>query len=93
MKAIIDEMLTNGSDPTKNKNLKLLIQKAVNRGVPANAIKKTMDLVSLGYTNLNFQSYDTQFEGEAYITVSGQNSNNSIRLTNEFMLAVEKDEI
>jgi ribonucleoside-diphosphate reductase alpha chain len=34
-------------------------------------------------------SYD--FNGEAYYTVSGQNSNNSVRLSDEFMAAVEGD--
>jgi len=91
MKAIVDEVLTNGADTNKNKNLKSLIQKALNRGVPLNSIKKTIDLVQLGYTILTFDAFDTQFEGEAYLTVSGQNANNSIRLTNEFMQAVEND--
>lgn len=35
--------------------------------------------------------YDGDFNGEAYGTVSGQNSNNSIRLSDEFMKAVEQD--
>jgi ribonucleoside-diphosphate reductase alpha chain len=35
--------------------------------------------------------YDTDFNGEAYLTVSGQNSNNSIRVAHEFFEAVEKD--
>src|SRR5690606_15335252 len=33
--------------------------------------------------------FDTAFEGEAYSTVSGQNSNNSIRLTDGFLEAAE----
>jgi ribonucleoside-diphosphate reductase alpha chain len=35
--------------------------------------------------------YDSDFNGEAYRTVSGQNSNNSVRVTDEFMKAVETD--
>lgn len=35
--------------------------------------------------------YSGGIEGEAYQTVSGQNSNNSIRVTDEFMKAVEED--
>lgn len=31
------------------------------------------------------QGYDSSFEGEAYTTISGQNSNNSVRLTKDFM--------
>jgi len=34
---------------------------------------------------------DYDFNGEAYLTVSGQNSNNSVRLTDEFFDAVEAD--
>lgn len=34
--------------------------------------------------------YDSHFEGEAYRTVSGQNSNNSVRVTDKFMKAVEQ---
>ena len=37
------------------------------------------------------QGYDSRFTGEAYKTVSGQNSNNSVRLTDDFMYAVETD--
>jgi len=35
--------------------------------------------------------YDPDFNGEAYRTVSGQNANNSVRVTDEFMRAVESD--
>src|SRR5665213_996702 len=36
--------------------------------------------------------YPSDYEGEAYKTVSGQNSNNSVRISNEFFHALEKDE-
>ncbi len=35
--------------------------------------------------------YDSAYESEAYQTVSGQNSNNSVRVTQEFMEAVQND--
>ena len=35
--------------------------------------------------------FDTAWEGEAYNTVTGQSSNNSVRVTNEFMEAVVKN--
>lgn len=37
------------------------------------------------------QGYSSDFNGEAYATISGQNSNNSVRLSDEFMKAVEED--
>lgn len=36
--------------------------------------------------------YPSDFNGEAYRTVSGQNSNNSVRVTDDFMSAVESKE-
>lgn len=36
--------------------------------------------------------YDSHYEGEAYRTVSGQNSNNSVRVPNSFFYALEKGE-
>jgi ribonucleoside-diphosphate reductase alpha chain len=41
--------------------------------------KKAQALIAAGY--------DSDFNGEAYHTISGQNSNNSIRVTDEFMRA------
>ncbi len=35
--------------------------------------------------------YSSDFNGEAYATVSGQNSNNSVRVDNEFLRAVSED--
>ena len=40
---------------------------------------------------LSVMGYDTDFNGEAYQTVSGQNSNNSVRVSHTFLEAVEKD--
>jgi ribonucleoside-diphosphate reductase alpha chain len=46
--------------------------------------KKVAALVAAGY--------DNGYEGEAYATVSGQNSNNSIRVPNSFFTALENNE-
>jgi ribonucleoside-diphosphate reductase alpha chain len=39
---------------------------------------------------LGKMGYDIDFDGEAYATVSGQNSNNSVRLSDEFMKKVDE---
>ncbi len=46
--------------------------------------KKVAALIAAGYPS--------DFNGEAYATVSGQNSNNSVRVTNDFLAAVERDD-
>ena len=42
----------------------------------------------LGWKGVDFEVFDADWQGEAYLTVSGQNSNNSVRVPNEFMEAV-----
>jgi ribonucleoside-diphosphate reductase alpha chain len=41
---------------------------------------------------INHGGYAADFNGEAYATVSGQNSNNSVRVPNEFIEAVRNDD-
>jgi ribonucleoside-diphosphate reductase alpha chain len=40
---------------------------------------------------IRYGGYPADFNGEAYATVSGQNSNNSVRVPNEFIHALEED--
>ncbi len=93
LQAIIDAAVENGTDRKTNKKLNELIQKALHRGVPYAYIMRVLALVEQGYTKLDFDVYDTNYESEAYATVSGQNSNNTVRVTNDFMRAVENDEM
>jgi ribonucleoside-diphosphate reductase alpha chain len=91
--AIMEEALANGADRHQNPRLNMLIQNALHRGVPMNYIHRTLALVEQGFTTLDLKAFDTHYESEAYITVSGQNSNNSVRVTNAFMQAVLNDEM
>lgn len=93
LKAIVDEAVDNGSDRHQNEKLNILIKSAVGRGVPMNYIVRVLSLVDQGFTSLDFDEYNTHYESEAYQTVSGQNSNNTVRVTNAFMKAVENDEL
>lgn len=93
LKAIVDEAIRNGSDRVQNPKLQQLIQNALGRGVPMNYIVRVLALVDQGYTTLDFDEYDTHYESDAYQTVGGQNSNNTVRVTNAFMKAVENDEM
>ena len=42
-----------------------------------------------GFTHIDFHVYDTDWESEAYVTVAGQNANNTVRVTNDFLDRVE----
>lgn len=78
-------------DPRENLALRTAMKAARAVLVPENYIRRTIQLAQLGYTHVDMKSYDTDWDSEAYSTVSGQNSNNSVRLSNEFLEAVMKD--
>jgi len=74
-----------------NQKLKTAIRAAQKVRIPYNYIDRVIQLAKLGFKSIEFPEYNTDWNSEAYATVSGQNSNNSVRVTNEFMTAVEKD--
>ncbi len=73
----------------KNPALKRAVKDARRNMVPDNYIKRVVQFAKQGYIEIAFDTYDTDWDGEAYRTVSGQNSNNSVRVTDEFLKAVE----
>jgi ribonucleoside-diphosphate reductase alpha chain len=77
--------------PEKNPALKREIKLARRSHVPDNLIQRVIQFARQGYTDIDFPIYDTDWDSEAYLTVSGQNSNNSVRVTDEFLKAVEAD--
>lgn len=90
----VDGKMMNGSmsrDPLKNRELGKEIKQAKRNHVPLNYIERVIQLAEQGFTDIEFDSYDTDWNSEAYLTVSGQNSNNSVRIPNSFMKAVIDD--
>jgi len=77
--------------PDKNPALKREIKLARKAFVPDSMIKRVIQFARQGYTDIEFPIYDTDWDSEAYLTVSGQNSNNSVRVTDAFLKAVEND--
>ncbi|MGH6811100.1 MAG: vitamin B12-dependent ribonucleotide reductase, partial [Methylocella sp.] len=78
-------------DPEKNPALKKEIKLARRAFVPDALIKKAIQLVRQGHTSIDFETFTADWDSEAYLTVSGQNSNNSVRVSDEFLRAVEQD--
>ena len=75
-------------DPKKNPALKREIINARRDEVSENYIQRVIHFAKQGYKSIEFETYNTDWDSEAYVTVSGQNSNNSIRVTDEFVQAV-----
>ena len=94
MKACINCEADNGDcyDANKNPALKRAIKAAKKDAVPENYVSRVIQFARQGYTSIEFSTYDTDWDSEAYLTVSGQNSNNSVSLKDDFLRAVEKDE-
>jgi len=74
-----------------NKDLRKVAKKARLAQMPFSYVHRIIHLAQQGYTDVLFEEYDTDWNSEAYQTVAGQNSNNSVRLNNAFMEAVEQD--
>ncbi len=79
-------------DPARNPALKREIKAARAAHVPENYIQRVIQFARQGYKKIDFEVYDTDWDSEAYRTVAGQNSNNSVRVTDAFLRAVEKGE-
>jgi ribonucleoside-diphosphate reductase alpha chain len=78
-------------DPSKNAALKTAVRAAKKGAIPETYIKRVLDYARQGFDSIEFPTYDTDWDSEAYASVSGQNSNNSIRVTDAFLKAVEED--
>jgi ribonucleoside-diphosphate reductase alpha chain len=78
-------------DPAENPALKREIRAAKKNQVPENYVKRVIQFAKQGYKDIEFKTYDTDWDSEAYLTVSGQNSNNSVSLKDDFLRAVEND--
>lgn len=77
--------------PEKNPALRREIKLARRALVPDNYIKRVIQFARQGYKEIDFPVFDTDWDSEAYLTVSGQNSNNSVSLKDNFLRAVETD--
>ncbi|MBT5274873.1 adenosylcobalamin-dependent ribonucleoside-diphosphate reductase [Candidatus Woesearchaeota archaeon] len=88
---ILKEANKHGINLKENNALRTAIKNAYGAKVPSQLILRALELAKQGVGKLDMNEFDTHYEGEAYITVSGQNSNNSIRVTNNYMDALESN--
>ena len=78
-------------DPRKNPRLRREIVAARQAELPENYIQRVIQFARQGYRHIEFPAFDTDWQSEAYASVAGQNANNSVRVTDEFLRAVEAD--
>ncbi|MBN9674742.1 vitamin B12-dependent ribonucleotide reductase [Salipiger bermudensis] len=85
-----DGLESDAYEANANTALKAAIREAKKVAIPETYIKRVLDYARQGYASIEFPTYDTDWDSEAYATVSGQNSNNSIRVTDAFLEAVRE---
>ena len=78
-------------DPVRNPALKAAIKAAKKAMIPDTYTNRVLQYARQGFDSIEFPTYDTDWDSEAYISVSGQNSNNSVRVTDAFLKAVRED--
>ncbi|MEK7730563.1 MAG: vitamin B12-dependent ribonucleotide reductase, partial [Planctomycetota bacterium] len=78
-------------EPARNPALKRAIRGARKAMIPDNYIQRVVQFARQGYAAIDFPVFDTDWDAEAYMTVSGQNSNNSVRVSNAFLERVGAD--
>jgi ribonucleoside-diphosphate reductase alpha chain len=78
-------------DPKQNPLLKKAVIASRRAMIPDTYVQRVIEFAKQGYSHIDFPVFDTDWDSEAYATVSGQNSNNSVRVTNEFLRKVLED--
>ncbi len=78
-------------DPKANRALADAIRAARQSFIPESYIGRVLQFARQGYTGIEFPVFEADWDSEAYRTVSGQNSNNSVRVTDGFLKAVKDD--
>ena len=89
--AAVLDATAEGFDPAQNRALRRAIARARRDGVPDGCVQRVLQLAEAGEAPIDFSEFDTDWQGEAYQTVSGQNANNSVRVSADFLEAVEQD--
>ncbi len=76
-------------DPKRNTGLKAAIKSAKKNAIPETYVNRVLQYARQGYSSIEFPTYDTDWDSDAYLTVAGQNSNNTVRVTDAFLRAVK----
>ncbi len=78
-------------DLDKNQKLRQALEQAMADKIPSPFLAQLLQLARQGEVPSDIETFSTAWDEEAYNTVSGQSSNNSVRITDEFMQAVLED--
>ncbi len=80
----------NKENPLAEEEVRKILKQAAQADIPLSYLVRTLDLARQGY-EMPLREFNTHYESEAYQTVSGQNSNNSVRIPNAFFERLEEN--
>lgn len=81
----------DGLDPKANPALRQALRAAKASMIPESFVQRVLQYARQGFTSIEFPTYDTDWDSEAYASVSGQNARNAVRLSDAFLAAVRDD--
>jgi len=87
----VEGSTTRDANPKTNEKLRKALAKAKAAGVASAFLAQSLSRLGQGDFARDLKAYDTTWDGEGYATVGGMNSNNSIRVPDAFMRALETD--
>ena len=87
----VEGSTTRDADSKTNDKLRKAMAHAKKEGVPPAFLAQCLGRLAMGDFGRDLKQYDTTWDGEAYHTVGGMNSNNSVRVPDPFMQALEND--
>ena len=87
----VEGSTTRDSSPKSNEKLRKALARAKADGAAPAFLSQCLSRLEQGDFSRDLKAYDTTWDGDAYITVGGMNSNNSVRVPDHFMRALEKD--
>ncbi len=80
------------ANPLQNRRLRKVLKEAFDNGVPGQWLYQIVKMVADGEEPGVVRKYTVDWQDEAYNTISGQSSNNSVRVSDDFMRAVLDDD-
>ena len=80
-----------GADPKANPTFAKALRRARQAGVPGGFLLEAVARLQQGRADMPLHELTTDWEGEAYDTISAQNVNNSVRVSDAFMEAMGND--
>jgi ribonucleoside-diphosphate reductase alpha chain len=87
----VEGSTTRDASPRTNEKLRKALARAKAEGAAPAFLSQCLSRLEQGDFARDLKQYDTTWDGDGYLTVGGMNSNNSVRVPDQFMRALETD--